>query len=116
MTFRVGVGGWTCEPWRWVFNPPGLPQRRELEYAAQQLTAIEINATFYGRQKPSSFANWAKTVPDGFKFSLKAPSYATARKVLAGGGWTACDRDGFAFSYRGPKFATPPPLRHSSNA
>ena len=59
MTIRVGIGGWTCEPWRWVFNPPGLPQRRELEYAAQQLTAIEINATFYGRQKPSSFANWA---------------------------------------------------------
>jgi uncharacterized protein YecE (DUF72 family) len=86
MTIRVGVGGWTYEPWRGEFYPPGLPQKRELEYAGQHLTAIEINATFYGRQKPASFANWAKAVPDGFKFSLKASRYTTARKVLAEGG------------------------------
>ena len=86
MTIRVGVGGWTYEPWRGVFYPEGLPQKRELEYAAQHLTAIEINATFYGRQKPESYRNWARAVPDGFKFSLKASRYATARKVLAEGG------------------------------
>src|SRR5688500_5563005 len=84
-TIRVGVGGWTYEPWRGTFYPKGLPHKRELEYAGQHLTAIEINATFYGRQKPTSFANWAKAVPDGFKFSLKASQYATARKVLAEG-------------------------------
>ena len=83
---RVGVGGWTFEPWRGVFYPDGLPHKRELEFAGQHLTAIEINATFYGRQKPTSFANWAKAVPDGFKFSLKASRYATARKLLAEGG------------------------------
>ena len=83
---RVGVGGWTYEPWRGVFYPDGLPHKRELEYAAQHLTAIEINATFYGRQKPTSYANWAKAVPDGFQFSLKASHYATARKLLAEGG------------------------------
>lgn len=82
---RIGVGGWTYEPWRGVFYPEGLPHKRELEYAAQHLTAIEINATFYGRQKPTSFANWAKAVPDGFKFTLKASRYTTARKVLAEG-------------------------------
>lgn len=86
MTIRVGIGGWTYEPWRGVFYPEGLAQKRELEYAAQHLTAIEINATFYGRQKPESYRNWAKAVPDGFKFSLKASRYATARKVLADGG------------------------------
>ena len=86
MTIRVGVGGWTFEPWRGVFYPEGLPLKRELEYAAQHLTAIEINATFYGRQKPESYRNWAKAVPDGFKFSLKASRYATARKILAEGG------------------------------
>ena len=86
MTIRVGVGGWTYEPWRGVFYPEGLPQKRELEFAAQHLTAIEINATFYGRQKPESYRNWARVVPDGFKFSLKASRYATARKVLAEGG------------------------------
>ncbi|HVR91768.1 MAG TPA: DUF72 domain-containing protein [Novosphingobium sp.] len=82
---RIGIGGWSFAPWRGVFYPPGLPQRRELEYAASQVTAIEINATYYGRQKPESFANWAKAVPDGFKFSVKASRYATNRKVLAEG-------------------------------
>ena len=85
MTIRVGVGGWTYEPWRGVFYPEGLAQKRELEYAAQQLTAIEINATYYGRQKPQSWRNWAEAVPEGFKFTLKASRYSTARKVLAEG-------------------------------
>ena len=86
MTIHIGIGGWTYEPWRGTFYPHGLPQKRELEYAGAHLTAIEINATFYGRQKPQSYANWAKAVPDGFKFSLKASRYAVARKVLAEGG------------------------------
>lgn len=85
MTIRVGVGGWTYEPWRGVFYPEGLAQKRELEYAARQLTAIEINATYYGRQKPQSWRNWAAAVPEGFKFSLKASRYCTARKKLAEG-------------------------------
>lgn len=85
MTIRVGVGGWTYEPWRGVFYPDGLPQKRELEYAARALTAIEINATFYGRQKPASWRKWREAVPEGFRFSLKASRYSTARKVLADG-------------------------------
>lgn len=85
-TIRVGVGGWTYEPWRGVFYPVGLTQKSELEYAAQALTTIEINSTFYGRQKRTSFAAWAKAAPGGFKFSVKALQYATARKVLADSG------------------------------
>ena len=86
MTIRVGIGGWTYEPWRGVFYPEGLPQKHELEFAAQHLTTIEINSTFYGRQTRESFAAWAKAAPDGFKFSVKASQYATARKVLVDGG------------------------------
>ena len=59
MGIHIGVGGWTYEPWRGPFYPAGLPQKRELEYAGQQLTGIEINGTYYGSQKPESFANWA---------------------------------------------------------
>lgn len=85
-SIRVGIGGWTYEPWRGgAFYPEGLPQKRELEYAASKLTCIEINATYYGRQKPQSFANWAAAAPAGFRFSLKASQYATRRKVLADG-------------------------------
>ena len=85
LTVRIGIGGWTYEPWRGVFYPDGLVQRRELEYAAQHLTAIEINATFYGRQKPASWRKWGEAAPDGFQFTVKASRYSTARKVLAEG-------------------------------
>ena len=80
---RVGIGGWDFDPWRGTFYPDGLARTKQLAYAAERLTAIEINATYYGRQKPESFAKWAKAVPDNFKFSLKASRYSTNRRVLA---------------------------------
>jgi uncharacterized protein YecE (DUF72 family) len=79
---RVGIGGWTYEPWRGAFYPPGLPKSRELEYAVTHVTAIEINATFYGRQKPESFARWAEAAPPGFVYAVKASRFCTNRKIL----------------------------------
>ena len=79
---RVGIGGWTYEPWRGVFFPDDLPQTKELEYAASQLTAIEVNGTFYGNQSPSTFRKWRDSAPDDFVFALKAPRFAVNRKVL----------------------------------
>lgn len=70
---RVGIGGWTFAPWRDNFYPKGLVQRRELEYASRKLTAIEVNGTYYGAQKPSTYAKWAAETPEGFMFSAKAP-------------------------------------------
>jgi uncharacterized protein YecE (DUF72 family) len=85
-TIRVGVGGWSYEPWRGTFYPDELPQKRELEYAASRLTSIEINGTYYGSQKPASFAKWHDETPDDFVFSLKGPRFATNRRELAGAG------------------------------
>ena len=85
-SIRVGVGGWTFEPWRDNFFPEGLPHSRELGYASRQLTAIEVNATYYTTLKPPSFKRWADETPEGFVFSLKASRYATNRRVLAGAG------------------------------
>lgn len=82
---RVGIGGWTYEPWRGLFYPAGLPHKRELEHAASRLTSIEINGTFYGSQKPETFAKWHDETPDDFVFAVKAPRYATNRRVLAEG-------------------------------
>ena len=79
---RVGVGGWTFEPWRGVFYPKGLPHAQELSYASRKLTAIEINGTYYGTQKPESFRKWARETPDGFVFSVKGPRYTVNRRVL----------------------------------
>ncbi len=83
---RVGIGGWTFAPWRGVFYPDKLTQAKELSYAAGKLTAIEINGTYYGSQKPESFRKWASEVPDGFVFSVKGPRFATNRKILGEAG------------------------------
>ncbi len=82
----VGVGGWVFDEWRDNFYPKGLSQKRELEYASRHLTAIEINGTYYGSQKPESFARWHDETPEGFVFTLKGPRFATNRRVLAESG------------------------------
>ena len=79
---RIGISGWTYTPWRGVFYPKGLPQKRELEYAAQQFRSIEINGTFYGMQRPDAFAAWAAQVPDDFVFAVKGPRFITHMKRL----------------------------------
>ena len=83
---RIGTGGWTFEPWRGTFYPKGTVQKRELEYASRQLTSVEINGTYYGSQKPDSFAKWHDETPDDFVFALKGPRFATNRRVLAEAG------------------------------
>jgi len=86
MSICVGVGGWVYEPWRGTFYPKGLPHKRELEYASARLTAIEINGTYYGSQKPEAFRKWRAQTPDGFVFTVKGPRFATNRRVLADAG------------------------------
>ena len=83
---RVGVGGWTYPPWRDNFFPKGLPQNQELSYASRQLTAIEVNGTYYSTFKPPTFAKWRDETPDDFVFSLKANRFATNRRELASAG------------------------------
>ena len=79
----VGIGGWNYEPWRGAFYPDGLSQKKELAYAGSKLTSIEINATYYGSQKPESFAKWRAETPDEFLFSVKGSRFCTNRKDLA---------------------------------
>ena len=83
---RVGVGGWTFEPWRGVFYPDGLPQKSELSFASRALTTIEINGTYYSTFKPESWRKWRDETPDNFVFSVKASRFCTNRRVLAEAG------------------------------
>lgn len=83
---RVGIGGWTYEPWRGLFYPDKLPKTKELSHASRRVTSIEVNGTFYSTFTPSTFRRWAEDTPDDFIFSLKAPRFAVNRRVLAGAG------------------------------
>ena len=83
---RIGVGGWTFEPWRGAFYPPGTPQKNELAYMSRQLTSIEINGTYYRTQTRASFEKWRYETPEGFVFAVKGPRYATNRQILAEAG------------------------------
>jgi uncharacterized protein YecE (DUF72 family) len=83
---RVGIGGWTYDPWRDNFYPAGWPKARELEYASAHVTAIEINGTYYSTQKPATWADWAKRTPEDFVFAVKASRFCTNRRILADAG------------------------------
>ena len=74
---RIGISGWRYPPWRGVFYPPGLLQRRELEYASRRFPTIEINGSFYSLQRPEHYARWHDETPDGFVFSVKGPRFIT---------------------------------------
>ena len=83
---KVGIGGWTYEPWRGLFFPDKLPKTKELFHASRHVTSIEVNGTFYGTFTPSTYKRWADETPDDFIFSLKAPRFAVNRRVLGEAG------------------------------
>ncbi len=102
-TIRVGIGGWNFEPWRGVFYPEGLTQKRELEFASRALATIEINGTYYSSFKPASWQKWRGETPDGFVFSVKASRFCTNRKVLAEAGESVERFVGQGLTELGPK-------------
>jgi uncharacterized protein YecE (DUF72 family) len=77
VAIRIGISGWRYAPWRGVFYPPGLPQRRELEYASRLFPSIEINGSFYSLQAPASWRQWHDATPEHFVFAVKGPRYIT---------------------------------------
>jgi uncharacterized protein YecE (DUF72 family) len=80
MALLVGTSGWAYPEWRGAFYPDRLPQRRFLEHYSGLLTACEVNATFYRTQAPSTLARWAASVPDDFRFAIKAHRRITYRR------------------------------------
>jgi uncharacterized protein YecE (DUF72 family) len=77
MTVRIGISGWRYGPWRGIFYPAELPQRRELEFASRAFPTIEINGSFYSLQYPCSYAAWYRDTPPDFVFAVKGGRYIT---------------------------------------
>jgi len=84
MAIRIGISGWRYAPWRGKFYPKGLPQRRELEYAAHRFDSVEINGSFYSLQTPTSYSAWHDATPRGFVFAVKGPRFITHMLKLRG--------------------------------
>jgi uncharacterized protein YecE (DUF72 family) len=74
---RIGISGWRYEPWRGVWYPEGLPQRRELEFCGLHFPTVEVNGSFYSLQRPEYYDEWYRDTPPGFVFSLKGSRYIT---------------------------------------
>ena len=101
---RIGIGGWTFEPWRGgAFYPADLPHKRELAHASRALTAIEINGTYYSTFKPDSWLKWRDETPDDFVFTVKASRFCTNRRVLAEAGDSIAKFLGQGLTVLGPK-------------
>jgi uncharacterized protein YecE (DUF72 family) len=81
---HVGISGWRYAPWRGAFYPPGLPQKRELAFAAERFATIELNGSFYSLQRPESYERWYRDVPSGFLFAVKGSRYITHMLRLRG--------------------------------
>ena len=79
---RIGISGWRYTAWRGTFYPPGLVQRRELEYAASRMNSVELNGSFYSLQRPASYLSWRQQTPDGFVFAVKGARFVTHMKKL----------------------------------
>jgi uncharacterized protein YecE (DUF72 family) len=110
----AGSSGFSFPEWKGTFYPAGLPQRRFLAHYAGQLDAVELNNTFYRMPKPELLAGWAREVPDGFRFAIKAPAHISCRvkPALAAGAMAELWRAARALGPRlGPVlFQLPPEL------
>ena len=82
---HVGIGGWDFDPWRGTFYPEGLSRAKQLQHLGTRLNATEVNATYYKTQSPATFAKWAASVPEDFRFTIKASRFCTNRRNLGEG-------------------------------
>jgi uncharacterized protein YecE (DUF72 family) len=73
----AGTSGWQYRDWRGSFYPAGVPQRRWLEYYAQQFATVENNGTFYRLPARETFASWRERASADFVMTVKASRYLT---------------------------------------
>lgn len=73
-SYRVGCAGWSLNSKIAPFFPT---EGSHLERYAQVFSAVEINSSFYRSHQPKTYARWADSVPDTFRFSVKMPRTIT---------------------------------------
>jgi uncharacterized protein YecE (DUF72 family) len=82
-TLRIGCAGWNIPSSQAELFPT---EGSHLERYATRLSAVEINSSFYRSHRPASYARWAATAPEGFRFSVKVPKQVTHERRLVDAG------------------------------
>ncbi|HWL66607.1 MAG TPA: DUF72 domain-containing protein, partial [Actinomycetota bacterium] len=83
MSLYVGTSGWSYREWKPDFYPADIKQKEWLNFYSTRLSACEINATFYRLQANETFARWRDSVPDSFRYSIKAHRRLTHSRRIA---------------------------------
>jgi uncharacterized protein YecE (DUF72 family) len=79
-TIRIGTAAWSIpKQVAAEFLQPGT----HLERYARVLSCSEINSSFYRSHRASTWQRWAQSVPEDFRFSVKAPKTITHQAGLA---------------------------------
>ena len=68
----AGASGYSFKEWKGTFYPPDMKPDAMLGFYSERLPTVEINNTFYQMPKVAVLENWARTVPESFKFAIKA--------------------------------------------
>lgn len=82
MQVWAGTSGYSYRAWKGSFYPEDLPNKDMLSFYSSKLGAVEINNTFYRMPREDVLEQWAESVPDGFRFVLKASRRITHFKRL----------------------------------
>jgi len=84
MRLLVGTSGFSYPKWRGAFYPEKCKPEDMLAFYGEKLPAVEINNTFYRLPKREVLESWAGSVPDGFRFAVKASRRITHIKRMKG--------------------------------
>ena len=68
----AGASGYSFKEWKGSFYPATLKPEGMLAWYAERLPTVEINNTFYQMPRVAVLETWAKTVPESFRFAIKA--------------------------------------------
>jgi uncharacterized protein YecE (DUF72 family) len=115
MAMWVGTSGYNYPEWKGSFYPERLPLAKMLPYYAERFTTVEINYTFYRAPTQKLLDGWARSTPERFKLTLKAPKRIThdarLRDCAAALGYFTKTAQGLESKLGALLFQLPPHLR-----
>jgi uncharacterized protein YecE (DUF72 family) len=79
---RIGTAGWVIPKQHGALAPG---EGSHLERYARVFNCVEINSSFYRSHRAATWARWAASTPDDFRFSVKLPKAITHEDKLSGG-------------------------------